>query len=63
MKYLIVWSLERLCGWLDKVYLPYRWEGRWCFGNGMLGCYYLGLAQRSAELEDRWHTGAWGSPK
>lgn len=45
MKALIVDALERLCGILDR--LPGCW-----------GCR-LGLANKSAELDDRWHTGRW----
>lgn len=59
LKKLIVISLEKLCWWADNVYLPYRFEGQWHFGNGMLGCYYLNLANRSVRLDDKWGTGVW----
>ncbi len=48
MKRLIVVGLERTCTLLDHI-PP---QGKW-------GCYYLRLAQRSAELDEKWQTGVW----
>jgi hypothetical protein len=56
-KWLIVWSLEALCGLLDKI--PYRdpEDGKWY--RGAWGCYRFSLAERSARLDERWKTGVW----
>lgn len=59
MKRAIVVTLEWLCGRLDQVPFPERTDGKIRFYKGSLGCYRLGLAEKSARLDDRWGTGVW----
>ena len=56
----IVANLERLCALLDNIPFVWRESDGWHFyRHGCLGCYPLRLAQRSADLDDRWGTGVW----
>ena len=59
LRWLIVAGLERLCALLDDLpaYCKFDNKRRWT-GHGCWGCL-LGLAKRSADLEERWHTGVW----
>lgn len=59
----IVRSLEWLCGALDQI--PFVWhddDGWRLYRHGLLGCHPLGLANRAANLDERWGTDAWGPP-
>ena len=62
LKKAIVIALEWTCGKLDKIPAPYRYKGKWEWGGGFFGCYLLGLARRSALLDERWKTGVWKDP-
>lgn len=62
LKKAIVIALEWTCGRLDKIPAPYRYEGKWEWGGGYFGCYLLGLARRSALLDERWKTNVWKDP-
>lgn len=56
----IVVGLELACGLIDDI--PGIWvsEGRIRFvRHAQYGCWPLRLAQRSADLDDRWGTKAW----
>lgn len=55
-RYLVVAGLEWSCWVLDRI--PGRSGGHWT-RYGDWGCR-IGLAYRSARLEDRWDTGFWG---
>ena len=63
LKKAIVIALEKACGLLDQVPVPYRHEGRLHLGGGALGCYWFRLAARSAQLDERWGTGVWETPE
>jgi hypothetical protein len=51
VKWLIVWGLERACTLLDGTRVPF-----WRLG------YHCQLANLSADLDERWHTGVWHAP-
>lgn len=53
-RYAIVAGLEHLCGAID--WLPW-YNHRW-YRHGTRGCA-MGLANISAKLDEKWHTGWW----
>jgi len=57
LKKRIVISLERLCAALDDIPVPYRRTdtGRLGLRPSNIGCYPLGLAVKSFELQEHWN--------
>lgn len=55
----IVVGLERACSVVDWLPAPWHDEDGWHLGPAFYGCR-LGLALRSADLDERWGTEVWG---
>lgn len=59
----VVIALEAACTALDRIPAIERDVGRWrLFRFGGWGCR-IGLARRSAELDEHWGTGEWGDAR